>query len=938
MLILIKLPLIVFLIFNRWINLGKRKSQTKSQYTLSYSFVFTHPGRYFFAYCFPYTYSDLQRQLNLWERDESFSRCFHRRVLCTTLAGNRCEVLTITDRASGPALSRAKPAVVITARVHPGESLSSFMAHGLIEFLCSDSPEAQKLRQSFIFTIIPMLNPDGVIHGNYRCSLAGTDLNRRFSDAHPSCHPTVCALKSLLKTISANRPILLYLDLHGHSKRKNCFLYGCDPILQPEKQVKQVEAHLSKEQIALQRVFCRLYPKILCTVSRAGNGGYFSFRDCNFRLDRSKYGTGRAVCWRELGIVACYTVEASFCGVGDNDDARLLRKHESTIRKQSSTNAATLQPLTAAFAGESENSTDNDKDNFNTNNGNSNSAGFTANTNSGLAEFSLLQERYLTAVHFTKKDFLSMGRHLALALHHFANLTHADLEREADLLQQKDRDQRERNQLSAQRKKILQTQLDTPPCFRRTVAGSSATSNSVTSRFLGSGSKRSMSGRLRQMTQLLTQDNDLESDLIERDPSLGSTEDMCEDEEVESSTLPSTPTIPSTPALSERYCLDSTGEGDDADKEAEEEEDEDEDNDETELGAMDTAGNAAVQLPVFLQSRIELWESHWSNRACLRTSLFSPFALQQLMRLHPTEVGVEKSTRNLGLRVKCELSIRRALHIEDKFLQLSEVVLPALEKRDFEEKNESDSGSDSCPSVDNRQAAQLLKRLSSGQTTRPGDMIASLRNAMLKARLQEAQRRRKVAVAAQKRLAQQVLQAKRLAAEKRQQELLQQQQLHELAARPPSARISSSAETKTIMLPRFSPAYRLDTKAQVVPVQIKIVNFRPTLDRRPQSSRDRSAQMRSGSSAVSAISGDESANPNSHFNSNSVIGNGTYSNSTGGSRVYRLARPSSAQPAASANSLFANHALNSNNDSSNHFASGNMSNVKQPRSSYSFYG
>ena len=25
-----------------------------------------------------------------------------------------------------------------------------------------------------------MVNPDGVIHGNYRCSLAGCDLNRRW--------------------------------------------------------------------------------------------------------------------------------------------------------------------------------------------------------------------------------------------------------------------------------------------------------------------------------------------------------------------------------------------------------------------------------------------------------------------------------------------------------------------------------------------------------------------------------------------------------------------------------------------------------------------------------------------------------------------------------------------------------------------------------------
>lgn len=42
----------------------------------------------------------------------------------------------------------------------------------------SDDMNAIKLRDKFVFKIIPMLNPDGVIVGNYRCSLAAVDLNR----------------------------------------------------------------------------------------------------------------------------------------------------------------------------------------------------------------------------------------------------------------------------------------------------------------------------------------------------------------------------------------------------------------------------------------------------------------------------------------------------------------------------------------------------------------------------------------------------------------------------------------------------------------------------------------------------------------------------------------------------------------------------------------
>jgi len=36
-----------------------------------------------------------------------------------------------------------------------------------------------------------MLNPDGVIHGNYRCSLLGCDLNRKWQTPNKFLHPTI---------------------------------------------------------------------------------------------------------------------------------------------------------------------------------------------------------------------------------------------------------------------------------------------------------------------------------------------------------------------------------------------------------------------------------------------------------------------------------------------------------------------------------------------------------------------------------------------------------------------------------------------------------------------------------------------------------------------------------------------------------------------------
>jgi murein tripeptide amidase MpaA len=52
---------------------------------------------------------------------------------------------------------------VLTSRVHPGEPQASFMLEGSLQFLLSDSELAKELRRHFVFLVVPMLNPDGVV-------------------------------------------------------------------------------------------------------------------------------------------------------------------------------------------------------------------------------------------------------------------------------------------------------------------------------------------------------------------------------------------------------------------------------------------------------------------------------------------------------------------------------------------------------------------------------------------------------------------------------------------------------------------------------------------------------------------------------------------------------------------------------------------------------
>jgi cytosolic carboxypeptidase protein 2/3 len=90
---------------------------------------------------------------------------------------------------------------------------------GTLDFILGSSSEAEYLRQSNTFVIIPMINPDGVVHGNYRCNLYGVDLNRNWHNPSKELHDSVYYVRDLVKNLSKQGQITLIVDLHGHSKK-----------------------------------------------------------------------------------------------------------------------------------------------------------------------------------------------------------------------------------------------------------------------------------------------------------------------------------------------------------------------------------------------------------------------------------------------------------------------------------------------------------------------------------------------------------------------------------------------------------------------------------------------------------------------------------------------------------------------------------------------
>lgn len=134
-------------------------------------------------------------------------------------------MLTITNNVINVSKKRT---VIICGRIHPGETNSSWVLHGMIDYLISK--DASHLRDNLIFKIVPMVNPDGVVAGNYRTSFIGKDLNRlylqsedtteaRYGSMDDILKPEITAMKQLIKGCKddESKGILAFVDVHHHS-------------------------------------------------------------------------------------------------------------------------------------------------------------------------------------------------------------------------------------------------------------------------------------------------------------------------------------------------------------------------------------------------------------------------------------------------------------------------------------------------------------------------------------------------------------------------------------------------------------------------------------------------------------------------------------------------------------------------------------------------
>ncbi|XP_048386500.1 cytosolic carboxypeptidase 2-like [Stegostoma tigrinum] len=285
--------------YKPWNNKAFKKPFPDVQYyCLEFQIEFSNKDdTYYLAHCYPYRYTDLKAHLDEITNDSKHAAHFKKEVMCETIAGNSCFLLTITDY-THMENSKSKLGVVLTARVHPGETQASWMMKGILDFLLSEEPTAKELRRRCIFKIVPMLNPDGVIVGNYRCSLSARDLNRNYWHPNQELFPTVWHTKKMVEELQKDNYILLYGDLHGHSRKPNAFMYGCS----------QTGATCQFEILNYLRE--RIFPWLISQ----RDPERFDWKSCKFHIQKCKESTGRVVMYRQLGLVDSFTLEASFSG------------------------------------------------------------------------------------------------------------------------------------------------------------------------------------------------------------------------------------------------------------------------------------------------------------------------------------------------------------------------------------------------------------------------------------------------------------------------------------------------------------------------------------------------------------------------------------------------------------------------------------------------
>ncbi len=159
------------------------------------------------ATTYPYTYERLLKFISFLNQVTfPMVRFCKTAILGKSEESREIPTVTLTD----PDTPEGKKQIVLlTARHHPAmESSGSWAIEGIINYLLSLTPEAQNILSKWIIVTIPMVNVDGVYHGNPHYNVKGVDL---WMDYQEKRSTEIRSLFSLAKMIKPD----FFIDFHG---------------------------------------------------------------------------------------------------------------------------------------------------------------------------------------------------------------------------------------------------------------------------------------------------------------------------------------------------------------------------------------------------------------------------------------------------------------------------------------------------------------------------------------------------------------------------------------------------------------------------------------------------------------------------------------------------------------------------------------------------
>lgn len=183
-------------------KIWKRISQGK---LLGSSFTFNvddYDEEFFLSWYLPYTMDKYQN----WIDQVSNSN-----LMTVTTSNNNPDYIIAGDK--------SKPAIVVVARQHPGESMASFVTEGIIHSLINNHQRSDKFLNNFSLIIFPLLNKSGVAKGFHRVNENGKDLNRSWNSNE------IDEIKFVKNQLATYSDIHSIIDIHGDEVSNFNYVY-----------------------------------------------------------------------------------------------------------------------------------------------------------------------------------------------------------------------------------------------------------------------------------------------------------------------------------------------------------------------------------------------------------------------------------------------------------------------------------------------------------------------------------------------------------------------------------------------------------------------------------------------------------------------------------------------------------------------------------------